>query len=59
MFLNYMRTAWRMLLHHKVYSIINITGLGTSMAVCLLIGLFVENELSFDKQVPARENVFG
>jgi len=46
---NYFKIAFRNLLNHKFYSLINITGLAVSMACCLLISLFVIDELSYDK----------
>jgi putative ABC transport system permease protein len=46
---NYFKIAFRNLINHKFYSIINITGLGISMACCLLISLFVIDELSYDQ----------
>ena len=58
MLFNNLRSAWRSLTHNKSYSIINITGLCTGIAACLLIGLYVNNELSFDNQVPDRANVY-
>ncbi len=45
---NYFKIAVRNLLKRKVFTLINILGLATGMAVCLLIVLFVEDELSFD-----------
>src|SRR5687767_15362590 len=48
MFKNYIKIAWRNLLKGKAYSIINITGLATGMAVALLIGLWIWDEVSFD-----------
>ncbi len=48
MFRNYMKTAWRNLWKNKVYSAINIVGLATGMAACILILLFVFYEQSFD-----------
>lgn len=48
MFKNYLKIAWRNLLHSRIYSIINVTGLSTGMAVALIIGLWVWSELSFD-----------
>ncbi|WP_167668137.1 ABC transporter permease [Mucilaginibacter gossypiicola] len=52
MFRNYVKMAWRNLLHNKVYSALNITGLATGMAVALLIGLWVFNQYSFDRFLP-------
>ena len=48
MFRNYLKVAIRNLLKRKVFTLINILGLATGMAVCLLIVLFVQDELSFD-----------
>ena len=46
---NYFKIAWRNLLRNKTSSIINISGLAVGMAVAMLIGLWVWDELSFDK----------
>ena len=43
---NYLSVAWRNLLKHKGYSFINILGLATGMAVVMLIGLWIHDELS-------------
>ena len=45
---NYFKIAWRNLLKNKAYSSINIIGLATGMAVAILIGLWIWDELSFD-----------
>ncbi|MBO0937453.1 ABC transporter permease [Fibrella sp. HMF5335] len=49
MFRNYLKIAWRNLVRNKVYSAINIGGLAVGMAVAMLIGLWVWDELSFNK----------
>ncbi|HKO82307.1 MAG TPA: ABC transporter permease [Chitinophagaceae bacterium] len=46
---NYLKIAWRNLKKNKMYSFINIGGLAVGMAVAMLIGLWVWDELSFDK----------
>lgn len=46
---NFLKTAWRNILRSKGYSAINIGGLATGMAVALAIGLWVVDELSFNK----------
>lgn len=46
---NYFRTAWRNLVKNKYYTAINITGLTTGLAVGILIFLWVQNELSYDR----------
>jgi ABC-type antimicrobial peptide transport system permease subunit len=49
---NYFKTAWRSLLRNKVYSLLNILGLATGMAVALLIGLWVHQQYSYDRFLP-------
>ncbi len=49
MFRNYFKIAVRNLLKHKGYSFINISGLAIGMACCILIMLWVHDELSYDK----------
>ncbi len=46
---NYFKIAWRNLLKSKGYSAINIGGLAVGMAVAMMIGLWIWDELSFDK----------
>lgn len=46
---NYFQVAFRNLLKQRVYSIINIVGLAVGIAGCLLIVLFVTDELSYDR----------
>ncbi|MGH7597129.1 MAG: ABC transporter permease [bacterium] len=48
MFKNYLIIALRNLLRHKGYSFIKIAGLAIGMAACILILLFIQNELSFE-----------
>jgi putative ABC transport system permease protein len=45
---NYFIIAWRSLTRHKLYSAINIIGLATAIAACIVIFLFVFYEKSFD-----------
>jgi len=66
MFKNYFKTAWRNLVNNKVYSVLNILGLATGMAVALLIGLWVYYQYSYDKFLPdykqlyqVRRNFYG
>ena len=49
MFKNYVKTAIRNLSRNKGFTAINIFGLALGMATCLLITLFVQNELSYDR----------
>ena len=49
MFKNYLKTAFRSLLRNRTYAAINISGLAVGIAACLLIGIYILHELSFDK----------
>jgi hypothetical protein len=49
MFKNHFKIAWRNLSRNKVSSLINIGGLTVGIAVALLIGLWIYDELSFNK----------
>jgi putative ABC transport system permease protein len=46
---NYLKVALRVIRRQKGYSFINTVGLAIGMACCLLIMLWVQNELSFDR----------
>jgi len=48
MILHYLKTAWRNLVRHRLYSFINIGGLSIGIGACLLILLFVIHEHSYD-----------
>src|SRR5215831_16612677 len=49
MFRNYFRIAWRNLRKSRTSSFINIAGLATGMAIALVIGLWISDELSYDR----------
>jgi len=49
MFKNYITIALRNIRKHKVYSTINIVGLSLGLAVCMLIFLWVQDELGYDR----------
>jgi putative ABC transport system permease protein len=49
MFKNYLKIFIRNISRFKLYSIINISGLAVGMAACILILLFIQRELSFEK----------
>lgn len=46
---NYLKIAFRALWRSKLHSIINVAGLSLGIACCLLIVLFVRDELTFDR----------
>ncbi|MCP4727684.1 MAG: FtsX-like permease family protein [bacterium] len=57
-FENYLKIAFRNILKQKVYSSINIMGLAIGMACCLLISLWVFDELSYDRFHENAENIY-
>ena len=49
MFWNYLKVAWRNLLRHPLYTAINVVGLAVGLTCCLLVLLFVFDEVSYDR----------
>jgi putative ABC transport system permease protein len=49
MFRNYFKTAFRNISKNKLYAVINIFGLTVGLSACLLIGVYIMHELSYDK----------
>lgn len=58
MLLNYFKTAWRSMVRSKWYSILNILGLATGMAVTLLIGLWVYDQYAYNKFLPDYQRIY-
>jgi len=48
MFTNYFIIAWRNLLKHRQFTLLNLLGLSTGLACALLIYLWVQDELNID-----------
>ena len=46
---NYLKIAWRSLRKNKTSSFINIAGIATGITCCLLMVLYIQHELSYDK----------
>jgi len=49
MFKSYFKVAWRNLWRNKGFSAINIVGLAIGMASAIIILLWIQNEVSFDR----------
>lgn len=49
MFKSYLKTAFRNIVKSKLHSFLNITGLSVGLAVAIIIGLWIWDELSFNK----------
>jgi len=58
MFKNYLKIALRIIKRYKGYSFINITGLAVGLACCILILMWIRNELSFDRFHEKGERIF-
>ncbi len=54
----FFKIALRNLLKRKVYTLINVAGLGIGLAACLTIFLFVKDEMSYDKSYPNADNIY-
>ena len=58
MFRNYIKTAFRNIVKSKFYSSLNIIGLAAGLATCLLILVYVLDELSYDRYNANADRVF-
>ncbi|MCC3859887.1 ABC transporter permease [Pseudemcibacter aquimaris] len=55
---NYIKSAWRNILRHKLFSIINIMGLAIGLAAVMLIALYVRYETSYDSFWKNADNIY-
>jgi len=55
---NYLKIAVRNLIKHKGYSFINIFGLAVGMACCILIMLYVQDELGYDRYHEKADRIY-
>jgi putative ABC transport system permease protein len=55
---NYIKIALRNLFRNKLYSLINLLGLAIGMAACLMIFLWVQDELSYDRFHQKSERIY-
>ena len=54
---NYLKIALRNLLKNKIYSLINISGLAIGMTATIMIGLWINDELSFNDYFKNKETI--
>ncbi len=54
---NYLKIAWRNLTKHKAYTIINVGGLALGMAVTLIIGLWINDELNHNSYFAHKDKI--
>ncbi len=55
---NYIKIAWRNLVRHRTFSIINIAGLSFSIAFCLLVFFYIRYEQSYDGFHAKKDHLF-
>lgn len=55
---NYFKIGWRSLAKQKMYSSIKIGGFALGIAACILIALFIKDELSYDTQYPNGNRIY-
>jgi len=55
---NNIKVAYRSMMRHKFYSMLNLAGLAISMAACVFIAIYVKDELSYDKHFQNSERIF-
>lgn len=57
MFKNYLKIAWRNLWKNKGYTAINVGGLALGMAVTLIIGLWIQDELTHNRYFKNKDSI--
>ncbi|MCO4291834.1 ABC transporter permease [Solitalea sp. MAHUQ-68] len=55
---NYIKIAWRGFKKNKTFTFINVFGLATGLTSCLLIALYLNNELSYDKHYKNADRIY-
>ncbi|RIV69528.1 ABC transporter permease [Flagellimonas aequoris] len=58
MFKNHLRIAWRNIKKDKLFTTIKIGGFAVGIAACLLIALFIKNELSYDNHYKNKDRIY-
>jgi putative ABC transport system permease protein len=58
MFKSYLKIAWRNFERNKLFSLINLIGLSVGIAAVLLIGIYIQNELSYDSFQKNKDSLY-
>ena len=58
MYKSYFKIGWRNLIKNKGYSFINVAGLATGLACCILIGLYTWDEYNYDRFHSQFSNIY-
>lgn len=55
---NMFKTAWRTSMRHKQFTLLNILGLSIGITTCLMIGLYVQDEMSYDNFHENKDRIY-
>jgi putative ABC transport system permease protein len=55
---NYLKTAWRNMATNKLFTLLNIAGLGIGMCVCITLFACISYEMSFDRMYKNSKNIY-
>lgn len=58
MLFNYIKIAWRNLMKNKAFSFINIFGLAAGLTCCMLISVYLLNEVNYDSYHKSAKNIY-
>ncbi|MCV9385957.1 FtsX-like permease family protein [Reichenbachiella ulvae] len=58
MFIHYLKITFRNFSKHKSFSLINGIGLAISLACCILIGIYLKHELSYDRYLKNSDRIY-
>lgn len=58
MFKNHLNIAWRTIKKDRLFTIIKIGGFAVGIAACILIALYIRNELSYDKHYAKKDQIY-
>lgn len=56
--LSHLKLGFRQIIRNKIFSVINILGLSVGLSTCLLLFLFINNELSYDSEIPDTDRIY-
>jgi putative ABC transport system permease protein len=58
MYKSYFKISWRNLVKQRMYSLVKIGGFAIGVAACLLIAMFIKDELSYDLHYPKHQQLY-
>lgn len=58
MYGSYLKVGWRNLIRQRMYSAIKVGGFALGIAACILISLFIQDELNYDRHYPDADRIY-